>query len=484
MKLSILGQNDQSKLNELYLLIAQQKVQSDDEAAQLLYNTDSSLPAYQKLRSKLKGRLVDMLFLVDTEEDFNDDATLAYKAAWRYSSAANLMLTKGAINISVKYAERALKLALTFEHIDLVMQVSKLLRGIYSTYLFDEEKFVEYSTLYQEYEEVSELEARVEKAYEEVVILSVKAVSNNEEIARRGEQIFKELEPILERYNHFSLHRYIRFLQVTYLLNMQAYEETIIASQAAIDFMRTKKMNLRSTLTGLLSHQLVCHTQLKNYAAGKAKLEECKQEIGNFHGRSFFKVQELGLMLFLHSGHYQDAYELTRATLSNESLLRQDAYTQESWTIFQAYIHYLIYIGKVKAVEDDQVFTRFRLGRFLNEVPVFSKDKRGKNIPILVMQILFNIAMERYDRTFDRIEAIGKYTSRYIKRDEHFRSNCFIKMLLQIPIAGFQRRAAEKYAQKYLDKLTEAPLEVANQPYEIEIIPYEDLWQLAVDSLA
>ena len=73
MKLSILGQNDHSKLDELYLLIAHQKVQSDDEAAELLYDADSSLPAYQKLRSKLKGRLVDMLFLVDTEEDINDD---------------------------------------------------------------------------------------------------------------------------------------------------------------------------------------------------------------------------------------------------------------------------------------------------------------------------------------------------------------------------------------------------------------------------
>ena len=32
--------------------------------------------------------------------------------------------------------------------------------------------------------------------------------------------------------------------------------------------------------------------------------------------------------------------------------------------------------------------SKFKLGRFLNELPSFSKDKRGANIDILIIQIL------------------------------------------------------------------------------------------------
>ena len=36
---------------------------------------------------------------------------------------------------------------------------------------------------------------------------------------------------------------------------------------------------------------------------------------------------------------------------------------------------------------------------------------------------------------------------------------------------------------KYLTQLKKTPLEVANQPHEVEIIPYEILWEMALNSL-
>ena len=90
---------------------------------------------------------------------------------------------------------------------------------------------------------------------------------------------------------------------------------------------------------------------------------------------------------------------------------------------------------------------------------------------------------KKYNRAIDRIEAIEKYTSRYLKKDTNFRSNCFIKMLLEIPKEGFHRVAVERKASKYRERLSEMPLEVANQSHSIEIIPYEDLWEMVLNVL-
>ena len=139
----------------------------------------------------------------------------------------------------------------------------------------------------------------------------------------------------------------------------------------------------------------------------------------------------------------------------------------------------LINAGKVEKSEDDNHFTKFRLGRFLNEMPIFSKDKRGMNIAILSIQILFLIQQKKYGKAIDKFEAIEKYCYRYLHQEETIRSYYFITMLMTIPDSQFHRMGVTRKGKKYLDKLLSVPLEVSSQSHKIEIIPYEDLWQLA-----
>ncbi|MEM6320059.1 MAG: hypothetical protein AAF960_20470 [Bacteroidota bacterium] len=56
-------------------------------------------------------------------------------------------------------------------------------------------------------------------------------------------------------------------------------------------------------------------------------------------------------------------------------------------------------------------------------------------------------------------------------------------MLLKIPISDFHRVGVERRAQKYYDTLLATPIDIANQAMEIEIIPYEDLWEMVLASL-
>ncbi len=166
---------------------------------------------------------------------------------------------------------------------------------------------------------------------------------------------------------------------------------------------------------------------------------------------------------------------------SHPSFKHLDPVNAESWKISEAYLLYLLYVGRVSS-NSEKAFS-FRIAKFLNEVPIFSKDKKGMNIPILIVQILFTIAQQRYDLAIMRMDSIEKYCARYLRKDDTYRSNLFIKMLLCIPQAGFHRVAVSRRAAKYRDLLLKHPLEYANQGHQIEVIPYEVLWEMALDSL-
>jgi hypothetical protein len=123
------------------------------------------------------------------------------------------------------------------------------------------------------------------------------------------------------------------------------------------------------------------------------------------------------------------------------------------------------------------------MGKFINDITLFSKDKRGMNISVLIIQILYAIADRDYKKSLDRIDGIGKYCARYLKDADTFRSNCFIKMLLQIPLANFHKEAVARKVEKHLKALKSLEAGTASQSHEIEIVPYEALWEMAVESL-
>jgi hypothetical protein len=100
---------------------------------------------------------------------------------------------------------------------------------------------------------------------------------------------------------------------------------------------------------------------------------------------------------------------------------------------------------------------KFSIGKFINETPVYSKDKRGHSITILVLQILFLLQRKKYGEVLDKMDALNMYCYRYLRKGHTFHSNCFIKMVLEIPKGYFNRTAATRKAQRSVDRITNAP---------------------------
>lgn len=197
---------------------------------------------------------------------------------------------------------------------------------------------------------------------------------------------------------------------------------------------------------------------------------------------NWYVALEQYFLVSLKIHDYKKAYDVYLKVTNQPNFSAQYQQITERWKINEAFVHFLILKGKIEPTQEDDKH-KFRINKFLNEVPRHSKDKRGTNITILVLQILFLLEQERYEDIFERIEPLRMYTSRYLRKDDTFRGNCFIKMLMQLPAGRFHKEAVKRKAAPYLKKLESIPLDVAKQTAELEIIPYEELWEYVMESL-
>ena len=178
---------------------------------------------------------------------------------------------------------------------------------------------------------------------------------------------------------------------------------------------------------------------------------------------------------------YQYALEVLSIATRHKEFDRLDKSFKEPWLIKEAYLNFLI---KMKKVDPSPFKLRsFKIGKFLNEVPTYSKDKRGYNIAIIIIQLLFFLLDHKYSKFIDRIDALNQYSYRYLRNDDTLRSNCFIKMMLKLPDTNFHPVAVQRHTKKLYKKLSQTKPDIREHSSHIEIIPYETLWEMVLELL-
>ena len=472
-----------SKIEAFYKGICEGAFQDDDEAAAHFYNADKNASGYQKLKSNLKSKLINTLFFLDVREVAQSERQRAYYACHREWAAAKILIGKGARISGISLCHKLLKIARKYEITGLVVDIARTLRLHYGTREGDAKKFDQYNQLFKEYEAIWQAENKAEEWYTTLIIKYVNDKSTKVALHQKAIEYFEGLKPDLEKYGSYRLHLCGSLIKISIHTSINDYEQTIEVCKQSLNHFNSKGYLATTPLQIYYYQLLICYTQLKKYQEGREVAQRClelMEEEGSFN---WFKYHELQLILCFHTREYQAAYELIMETTEHPRFQFLPDHAKEMWRIFEAYIHYLIEVERIQVPDNDTYFNKFKLGRFLNDTPIFSKDKRGMNIPILIIHILFMILHSRYDRAIDKIEAIEKYCSRHLRKNDTFRSNCLIKMLVKIPSNGFHRAGVIRKAAPIFDKLKSIPLDVANQTNEIEIIPYEDLWEMALDTL-
>lgn len=470
-----------SKLSIFYKGISQNSWDCDDNAAKALYPSEGSHSSYRKLKSDLKERLVDSILNLKFNNSKYNSYQKAYYRSHREWAAAKILLGQNANEAAADLATKLLRQSRQFDFSGLAMDICSVLRLYYGARMGDMVRFEEFNKLFAEYQEIYQAENKAEEFY---IILSSGFVNNKstkEDIRDKAREFHEQLLPSLEKFTSHRLYFYGSLIELARYTSVNDYVGALKVCERYIQFFLQKDYEAHVPLQILYYQELLCHVQLKNFKAGRTAAENCCKLLAE-GSYNWFKYQESIFLLAMHTNEYQAAYEIYSEVLKNKRFNLLPDNVKEIWKIFAAYLAYLIRFGKVIATANDSL-KNFKLSRFQNETPVFSKDKKGMNIAILVAQLMHLLSEGKKALFIDKVESLEQYTYKYLRNDHTLRSHYFIKILLQIPLSGFDKETFLTKTKNHLEKMSAVPSEAANQTNEIEIIPFEELYHMLENQL-
>ena len=472
--------NSSSKLMKFYKGLKNGRITNDKDAINLLYPDTENPNAYYKLKHTLRDRLFNTIFFIDVKSNKYSDIHKAKLNTQKYKNLVGILTTKGlslnAIYISKKY----LKIASFYEFTEEQIVFARTLRSFVATKTGNQKLFIYYDKIVSESIDLFKSEMKIEGYFLKIMSIYVNDKSTKPHVYSEIINILNDLknyQPLKPSANwiyHYAMLETFKYMCINDYQKALDVSENALLKIAALPFKHTK------SIVNISSQSIACCIQLKKYKKGEKFINLGLQiiEEGIFN---WFKYKELHLNLCLHTNKYAKAWDIFNETASNKNFKKLNHNIKEIWKIYEAWLHFFI-ASKIIKIQDLN-YKSFKIARYANEVPLFSKDKRGMNVPILISQIVLLLHQKKYDIVIDRMEAISKYKDRYIDKEYNLRSHIFIKMLLKIPLLDFNQKSVIKETKEDLDLLKKITLDIANQSENIEIIPYEDVWEIVLKQL-
>lgn len=467
-----------SKLHTFFEGIADGSLTNDIEAEKALYDGKTGGAAYRKLKSDLRERLFESVININTNNAAFSDYQKAYYHCHRQWVVVRILTGMNANTSAMTLATRLLKQAERFNFTLLCMDIASYLRIQYGLRESNDHKYNETDALFNRYRELYDAECLAEQLYTQLIVKYVNNRSAQQEVHQKAILFYEKIAKAMENHESYKLQMYGYLIGLLQFTLVNDYQSAMQFCSEAIRFFDGRPYEARTPLQIFHYQNLVCNIQLRRFEDGQISANACMQfmQEGTFN---WFKYQELFLHLSLHSREYEQADHTLQSILKHPRFEFLPPNAKELWAIYEAYIYYLHAAGLMKSALGE----KFKLARFIRRTSIFSKDKGGLNVAIIISRLLILLQERNYRQIIDEIDGINQYCYRYLRGENTKRSYYFIKMLLTIPFAQFDPRVTEGKVAKLKEKMDKIPFQVDNQTHEIEIIPYEHLWEMAMADL-
>ncbi|MEM1326177.1 MAG: hypothetical protein AAGI23_09500 [Bacteroidota bacterium] len=464
------------KSDEFLEKIQQDEFHSEEELATYFYRKKDR--RYTALKGRFYDNMIASILLVDFKNQRMHPFSRKYYTIVRELAAAKILLGKTFPNAAIYIANRCLKRAYEIGFYDLVYDAIRVLKNHYGVRLKKEAKFIEYDEKLKAARAVLDLEDRSYTNYAKVLIAYKKDRSDLSKCHSVAKTCFEELEPYLDTCPSIRFQLTTRLIRN--IVNATSYDFQIIIDDSSkdIQFLLEKYNGYTTNLSVFLFQKTIACVRLGRYEEG---LRTINQTLSFLDDRNinWFSARYYQFFIYMQSGQYAAARDVYNQTTKHRRYKSTMPAVKEDWEVGGAYLAYVI----EKGLLDTEKKIRFSAGKLLNSVPEYSKDKRVKNIPILVIQILFRIQRRQTNQAIESIAAIEQYCGRNLSYNEAVRSNAFIKMLQEISKNSFRKNAVLRKVTRYVKKLSDVPIHQSGKNFDLEIIPYEKLWEFAISGL-
>lgn len=474
--------NHSKKLNEFESLISSTQSTDDYEYCMSLYKSKNLTKAYKSLKYRMEERLVnDIIFLASEEANLKSRVNANLVIGKLYYLSSILMK-----NIYRKQAiplyERCYHLSEKFHYFNYALQCGEVLANHYGFVDVDNKKMHFYLNRNKELVSIIEAENYVRECNTlfSNIYTTKKGYMDKSNLDFLKERV-ENMQILKKKFKTYIIINFTNDLTFYYYQTIKEYSKALEMANIALEEIQDKndKFLIFQTYKNIGIAQFMLH----NYTKSLEWFLKAK-EIPNDRSLYWFHITSYLYLNQVHLSEYIQLYKLTRDVFLNKHLPKFP-YFHEQWIVREAFLHFLIRGGKVELTSEEKKSLKpFVLSRFLNSVPLHSKDKSGQNVSIIVVQILYLLLDKKYDKIIDKIDSLTQYTYRYLKNDDTFRSNCFIKMLLKMVAADFHALRTKTYTADLYKKLKSTQLITDETNPHVEIIPYDYLWEVILEILS
>ncbi len=451
------------------------KYRDDAEAARDLYNSSPANKNYLMLKSRTRERMLNLLFTMDSTKRMKSNYQKALYSSSRNIIAARLLILKNMRNVAIDYLQAAFNTSKKYEFTDFELLAARLLR-LHETFAGTEIKMHKYDSVIKNKTKLLEAEIEMEELMGKIFIQLRKTASPKEKLQIITSESFKKAKEILKNYrSHSLLANYYR-ITIYYYHSHGHHQEVIKSCEECESYLKNNPVFTdHAFLSELALQKLDTSLYLKDYDLGKKSALVCKSYF-NPGFINWLIFLEYYFLLSLHSQNYNEAQKIFNEVIHHPKFQAYPPERLEKWKIFEAFLFYIL--------PESSKQRKFNVFKFINEVPIFSKDKRGYNLSIIIAQITLLIKMGDFDKVMDKFDSLKSYAGRYVNKTRNPRSFYFVKMLLLMVKYDFDPQKTKSIANKFFIKLKQSKLGDQGELETLEVIPYDILWDDLMIKLA
>lgn len=466
-----------SKFNDFYEAVSGEKFKNDREAAQQLYKCGPGDARYRQLKSRFKKRLLNTLFFLDLNQPTATTYDKTYYNCNKDWACVQILQSNNAFAAAENLAKSILTLALKYKFSELIINCSRLLReraaenGV-------EKEFRVYNDYIRQFLPVMEAELQSEEIYQQVSILYNQPLSDNLEFPASLEDYCNRLVTLSEKFDSPVVQYNLYYVWTLYYELRREFDLVIeISNQAEIYISAHQLFFQKNKMLAIQVKKMSAFLHLKKFREGQSCADQLIRKFGE-PNKEWFQFMEYYLLLAIHSENYIQSMAILHQTLGAPKFKKLDAETREKWEMFRGYVFFLanlvdlnqnmILKGQKKPFNTDQ---------FLKSAGEYGKSLRNLQALHILLQVLFLFERRQFGEINTKIELLRSMENKNIRPENAYRTVQFIRCLHFFRKNNFVVDRTVK-SNKYIKAIYSRPFFYRGHIDELEVIPYEKLWDI------
>jgi hypothetical protein len=472
--------SSEDSISKLYAGLKNGLITTDQKAAEVVYGKPVIDTKYSTLKNRLKRRLLNSLFFLNIKPP-----TFSEYASAVYQSNKNLFLVKtlvslGGRNTAIKLAQSALAHSQKFHLTANSIEFLYMLRG-YSSFLGNEKNYDDYNSQLKLALKTYEAESVAQEYNDRVDIKFARSSAEQPEMLGTLQQYSDELAELKNKYDSKNLaYNYFRIQVLAYQISRD-YFKGIQTCDEAEKYLLDKPYLSNNTQMGLFALQkLSFYLNLREYEKGKTAVVRC-EELFPMGNPNWFIVMEHYFYLAMHTEHFQEAKSVYENVIANPRFAFQPEHKKEHWILCDLYLQFAL--NNKFSSQNSATPNLVNIKKFLRDVPLFSKDKRGYNVAILILQILVLLENNEFGEIINRMDALRTYRTRYLRAGSNKQSALFFRMLQVMETNSFSYEKTKQKSQRYFEKMKSIAADSSEIQDGLQVLPFDWMWMKILEML-